>query len=806
MTLMGKSLDLDPETRRALEFDELLEWVASYARTAMGARRVVASIPSSDAAVVRREIGSVEEVRRMLAEEGKLLPGRLPDPTTALDALGIVGMRLEAGTLLDLAVVLRAAADLRRRLSAPPAERRPNLAEIGRSMPDLMSACRPVLEGVDGEGKILDGASAELRRIRSAAARVGDTVRRMLERTLRDPRAQAVIQDDFVTQRNGRFVIPVRTDAPRAVSGIVHASSSSGATRFVEPLETVELNNDLVRLAEEESAEQDRLVASWSDSFRAVLPEVEAGVRGLARVDELQARGLFAEASGGTAPNVVAGGPIRLESVRHPLLDRRMREEGTGSVPASFRLDPADRVMLLSGPNTGGKTVALKTIGLAVLMAQAGIPVSAASLDLPVYRQVRADIGDHQSIQADLSTYSAHIGAVIRFLASPDPPALFLFDEIGTGTEPAEGAALSQAILESLLRPSLLRPGITAVATTHLAALKAWAFQCEGASCAALEFDEVSLRPTYRIVMGAAGVSAGLEIAARLGVEPGIVGRARELLDPRAREGEGYLRQLRDALGEAEASRDRLVEKERLLADERAEVAERAQRESADRRQAADLALRELIRELRGLGRKEVAAINDSRERARAERKWSRAEAGLRREAARRAEEVIPGGLDPVAVREPVERPEPGMRVWVRSLAREGDVKQVRGKHVDVQMGEVVFGVAAADLMTAVTPSGEAVRPTGVTRRMHEEPPRPDCPRELMLIGRRVDEALEEVERYLDAASRAGHDEVRIVHGHGTGRLRSAVRKFLDEHVLVDSHRSGRGNEGGDGATVAKLA
>jgi DNA mismatch repair protein MutS2 len=780
--------------------------VASFARTPLGARRVAGVVPSADAERVRGRLEAVDETRRCLDGDGALVPAGLPDSRSAVDALRVEGAKLDGKTARDLALVLDASRNLRSRLRGLEAEGFPHLRRFGDAIPDLRAESATVLRGTDAEGRLLDDASPELRRIRERAGRVGERLRRMLQRYVRDPRSEAVIRDDFVTRRNGRFVIPVRTDAPRAVRGIVHASSSSGATNFIEPLESVELNNELVRLAEDERDEEERILLGWSDGFRRRLGDVASGMEIVGRVDGLQAYSLWAGACRAVTPRVSPGADLRLEEMRHPLLQRRLNEEGRDCVPSSLELVPADRVLVLSGPNMGGKTVALKALGLAVVLAQSGIPLPARSALLPLYRQVRVDIGDHQSIQADLSTYSAHIRAVADATRDPEPPALLLFDEIGTGTEPTEGAALARAILESLARPR-----ITTVATTHLGPVKAWAVTAEGATCAAMDFDPETLAPSYRIVMGAAGRSAGLEIAERLGLASPVVRRARSLLDPEVREGEGYLRRLRDALAEAETRAEEMRRGRQALAELRERWERRRERETEKRRKDADVALSRALEEFRRLARKEIAALRDPEQRARAERRRARADRRLGAARARQRSGVARPGKGPSAGR-PIDPDAlaPGVRVWVAGLGREGEVQEIDGRVATVRMGGVVCRVGVDDLRhpgrdrarvgdKAGEADGAAPEVSGPSLRGRS------CPRELMLVGRRVDEALEELDRFLDAAQVAGHDEVRVVHGHGTGRLRAAVREFLEGHVQVRAHRPGRAVEGGDGATVVML-
>jgi DNA mismatch repair protein MutS2 len=578
----------------------------------------------------------------------------------------------------------------------------------------------------------------------------------------------------------------------------------------VEPLETVDLNNDLVRLSEQEQEEQERVLRGWSEALRYRHDEVLLAVDGLAEMDGLQARALFAEACSCIRPEVAPAGPLGLGSVRHPLLDRRLRGEGSGAVPLSLGLDPSDQVLVVSGPNTGGKTVAIKTLGLAVLMAQSGVPVPAVEARLPLYRQLRTDIGDRQSIEDDLSTYSAHIRAVVDCLREAAPPALFLFDEIGGGTDPAEGAALAQAILEELQRP-----GMTTVATTHQGALKAWAFTTEGAVSAAMEFDTATLRPTYQILMGAAGVSAGLEIAERLGLPPRVVARARGGLGEDARRSEDYLSRLRELTADLERQLGEADRRARELSDAREGLEARAKRERARGRRGVEKALDGALEEFRAKARKELAAIRDKREKRRAEKDLARAERALRMERERRADEVVPaassgeadGWLPPEQLRE-------GMEVYVHSLARPGRVQRIRGDRVEVQLGKVAFTVRRSDLRVRhgagggdAAPAGRrTVRKPGLRPRKAEPGPvSEEAPGEIKLLGMTVDEALPALDKFLDAAALAGHQEIRVIHGHGTGRLREAVRRFLRSHVHAAEQRPGRSGEGGDGATVVVL-
>lgn len=811
----GRFVDLDEDSRRALGFDSLLDAVADYAVSEEGRRRVRALRPLREAEAVRFELESVGEVVREIGAGGRLLGAGLPDALPALAALGVEGARASTLELRDLASVLVEAAALRARLCRLAEKDSPRLRALGRALSDLRGEAQPIAEGVEPDGRIADEASPELARLRRAVARTTQAIRRRLEGLLRDPGSAGAVRDDYVTERNGRFVIPVRSDSARSVRGIVHAASSSGATLFVEPFETVEMNNELVRLREREQEEQERVVRSWMERLRERLPEVRETVERILELDSLQARALFALRSEGEIPAVEEAGPLELEEARHPLLDRRLREQGGRAVPFDLRLDPPDRVLVISGPNAGGKTVALKAIGLAVLMAQSGIPVAARRARLPLYAQVRADVGDRQSIEADLSTFSAHMKAVSAVLSGLAPPALVLLDEIGTGTEPSEGAALAQAILEHLRKPA-----VTVVATTHHGRLKAWAMTADGAASAAMDFDEAALRPTFRLVAGAAGVSAGISIARRLGLHHDLVVRAQAVLGSEDGAAESALRRLRQLLREAEAGKQELERRREELARERERCRREVEAELARLRGSAREGIEAAVRDFRQAARSELEALRDRVERERLSRLAARAEVRLRgkfrKEAAGRLPQLRDTERPPAAEAAPGELT-PGTRVRVLSFDREGEVVRVRGDRVELRLGAVSFSVSRSDVVPAGVRTGPDRRTGGslASRRGATGSPveaareaaelRGEASRDLVLVGKKVEEALEEVDRFLDRAALDGMAEVRLVHGHGTGRLRLAVRQHLSGHPHVASYRPGRPPEGGDGATVVQL-
>jgi DNA mismatch repair protein MutS2 len=800
-------LDLDAASRESLELDAVLAYVSSFAATPPGKDALSRLAPSSSWQGLEAEHAAVSEAVDYLLKRGRFVPGGVPDPEPALAGLAVDGLGLDPLPLRDLASAMIEAAHLRKRLAEIEGDGFEILKSLGRAIPDLLSLAREVADHVGPDGRLEDGASAELRRLRVAIARTGERLRRQLEAFVNDPSAAAFVRDDFVTQRNGRFVIPVRADSPRPIEGIVHAASSSGQTLFVEPIGSVDLNNDLVRLAEQETAEAERVVRGWTERFRARREEIVAAIAGLVRADTLQAKAMFAKEIEGCRPRLGPAEPLRLVEVRHPLLDRRLKDKGARCVPIAIEIDPFDRVLVISGPNTGGKTVALKTVGLAALMAQCGLPVAATSACLPVFRQLRADIGDHQSIDADLSTFSAHVRAVTRYLAGASPPALFLFDEMGTGTEPGEGAALAQAILERLLTR-----GVTAIATTHHAALKAWAFAHERVGSAAMEFDENTLRPTFRVRPGLAGTSAGIDVAGRLGLDPELVARARQLVGSDGVSAEVYMARLRAQAAEADERIAALKRREEELEIARVRSEEALEGEVTRRREEAKRALSRALEEFKERSDRELASVRDAKERTKVEQAQRRAAGRLRTLLSEQQRSLAPptaGGDGPLVI-------ERGAKVHILSLDREGEIVAVRGDRIDVRMGSTTFTVARVDLASgaAGTPQAPAVSKKrsliaaladGV-RRGRGGDPQVDASAELKLIGQTIDDALPLLDRFLDASLRAGRTEVRVVHGHGTGRLRVAVRAHLKSHPQVGAFRPGGPGEGGDGATVVTLA
>ncbi|HKY33943.1 MAG TPA: Smr/MutS family protein [Candidatus Polarisedimenticolia bacterium] len=797
---------MDSRTLDALEFGALKRLIAPHARTPMGRRALEALLPAAGGEEIGRRRELTAEALRWSRDGGRLGPGPLDDPQPVVERLRPEGSVLDPLEVARLTGALAAAGSARRELAAAGAGF-PALSELGASLPDLDAAIRPMLGAIAADGRLEDAAGPELAALRRQAAALEARIQRALQQVVDRAGRAGALQDDYVTVRNGRFVIPVRPEGRGTVPGVVHGTSSTGATVFVEPLETLELNNDLVTVRDRELAETRRILAAWSGSLRARLAEIEIAVDRLARLDLLGAVAAWAGEAGAdlAQPAPQRGDPfVRLFEARHPVLERGLAARGDVSVPLTLEMPAEGGVLVLSGPNAGGKTVALKTLGLLALMNQAGLPVPAARAELPLFAQVLADIGDHQSIAESLSTFSARMARVSEMASHLVPPALVLIDEVAAGTDPEEAGALAVAIVDHFRRR-----GAAVVATTHHAALKEYAASQPGASNASMEIDARSLRPTYRLLPGLAGRSGGLDLAQRMGLPPDLIADARGRLSPARLEAEQRAAALQGLMEEKERELARLRaqrEEERRLAEE-ARAAQRREAEALEERWRAAIA--SALEALDRAREEHLAGIQD-----RAVALQLRAEARRRQRVLRQQMEASlpppPGAASPATPLTPsTPSIRPGTRVRLRGVGgsrEEGIVEAVdargraevavRGKRISVLLADLEPGGGQEEPRAARTP------PAGVRldRRTGGEPGA-----ELNLIGARVEEALDRLDKFLDQACLAGHARVRVVHGHGTGRLKQAVRKALAGHVHVASWEPAGEREGGDGATIAVL-
>jgi DNA mismatch repair protein MutS2 len=776
-----------------LEFDGVRALVAGRTRTPMGRRRALSLAPSHEPREVARRQRLLAEALA-LGDEGEL--PAFPDLEEAeehLDHLDVAGAVLEVEGLRNLARLAVAMADLtgglrRRRREAP------DLNALAESVPDLTPFQKATRGVFAAAGGLEDSASPQLASVRRRLVTAGERLRRKMATYLSAPEAERYLRDEYVTQRGGRFVIPVRADHRAAVNGIVHGSSTTGVTLFVEPLETVDLNNDLVRLQEEERVEVARVLAALTEEARRCRHGLRQAADVVAALDLITASARLGLDYEARPARLEEGSRITLVEMRHILLEERLRGEGSRAVPVTLHMEEPERVLVISGPNTGGKTVALKTVGLAALMNQAGLPVPARDAALPVFSQVLADIGDHQSITENLSTFSSHVSALVRMTSRVEPPALVLIDELGTGTDPEEGAALGVAVVEFFRRREAL-----VVVTTHHNGLKAYAETTAGVRNAAVEFDEATLRPTYRLLDGVAGRSGGLDIAARLGLAPEIVENAQALVPESGRVTQRYITRLADLAAGAERDREAARELLREAEAEKDRSRGVCRKEEEEHRRRLEAAL-EMARKRFGRNMAEVLdRLEGVMGRERARREQERAKEEFSRRMRRERDQVHVAADAPLtAAPGPLQE---GDRVRLDTFGGVGVVERLEpGKRLAVTVAGKRLVVGAGSV-TRLTPG-----PVMAPPRVQVDPaPGDDLPGELHLLGQRVEEALERLDRYLDRAILAGRSEIRVIHGHGTGRLRRAVRQHLRDHPTVADQRPGGPSEGGEGATVIRL-
>ena len=820
-----------------LEFDRVRDLLRRQTTCAPGRGAVDALAFSLDRAALEAAFALIAEAVAYLGDGSEMGFGSLADPARWLAELEAPVAVLEPRMLLDAALLADTAATLRDSFresgrggdSGPTARKFPLLAARAASVADLRPLAVAIRHAVLPNGEISDDASSELRRIRTSMGRTRETIQKTLERMLRARGGDA--GEDYVTLRNDRFVIPVRAAERSRVQGVVHAASATGQTVFVEPFETIEHNNRLVQLAEEEAAEINRILDELSQRLRANLGPLRSAVATIAELDSVFARARFAREFDCTLPEFSspadfqssASGEFPIESfqsvsptlelkdARHPVLADTLRAHGRTVVPMTLALGGEETVLVISGPNTGGKTVALKTVGIAVLSAQSGIPVAAATARLPIVDRVLVDIGDEQSIAADLSTFSAHMLNVRAMLDAATALSLVLVDELGTGTAPDEGAALAVALLDEFRER-----GCLTLATTHHDRLKTYASTTPGVLNAAVEFDEVNLRPTYRLLVGVPGGSSGIDIARRLGLPAQVIDRARAQLSPEAHEAAAliaYLHRSRDELEtlKREASR---------AAQEFNEEKRRLQSEWTERQRARLKELEQQFAQTIEKHEKEAAraveAIKERELRAQIEkqthRKLVKARADAREEAdaatvAHLADSQSDLGLAAAQPAKPVAQSDliPGVRVRVRGLPTPVTIRRRDAAGAEVGAGPLRMKVALADITAIVSDEAGRKRalPQGVTVRTHA----PDEPagQEINVIGSTVEEATRRVDKFLDQAALSGASQVRIVHGHGTGALRRGLAEFLRTHPLVESLRSEAEDRGGQAITVVDL-
>jgi DNA mismatch repair protein MutS2 len=800
--------------QEVLEFDKLKEIVGGFATCAPGRRAIEALEPREDREWLSGEFALVREGVAYLRSGAELGFGSLADPEDWLARLSVPASILSSSELLDAVSLIETVTGLRQTFKID-ASKFPLLAGRAAALADLRHLSIAIRHAVLPNGEISDDASPQLRRIRTGIEQTREKIQHSLEAILR---ARGEISgEDYVTLRNDRFVIPVRASERRSVPGVVHGASGTGQTVFVEPLETIDLNNRLVQLGEDELAEIARILEELTERVRADRGPLEASAAAVAHIDSVFARARFAREYDCTTPEFSAGNSLRLESARNPVLEATLRPQGRKAVPLSLALGDDETIMVVSGPNTGGKTVSLKTVGLAALSAQSAIPVAAEQAELPIFDRVLADIGDEQSIAADLSTFSAHMLNLKSMLQVATERSLILVDEMGTGTAPEEGAALAVALLEEFRT----RRAPT-FATTHHDRLKAYASTAPGIVNAAMEFDEANLRPTYRLLVGVPGTSSGIEIARRLGLPSRVVDHARASLSPESREARDLIAYLHHSREEMDALKRQTREELAQLEFERRSL----QTEWIDRQKKRIAELEREFQETQKRLEAEVtrltADIKDRNLRAQIEKTGSRRMAKLESEARAEADAAVVQTISSSQVDLGVQAERPptpvppeelstGQQVIVKGWKQPLIFRRRDGNSAEVEAGPMRLKVSLADIVGfAERPAGSkvdaavaAAKTRGLT--VHTQASAADAPDEINVIGCTVEEATERVDKFLDEAALAAKPSVRIIHGHGTGALRRGLAEFLASHPLVEGISHEKPERGGDAITIAEL-
>jgi DNA mismatch repair protein MutS2 len=808
----------------ALEWQPLLALVAGFAASPVGRNAILDLQPSTDESWIAGQHQLTGEVRLLLEEQTSIPVGGLFDPTQHAAKAQIPGAALEANELQAVARLANDVASWQSLLQSPSARLVGKLPGLSSLSSALTTSLRPLAESIERtiqpDGSLADNASPELNRIRREQDRQQRLIEESLRAALRKLSSDGATQEDLITIRGDRFVIPVRAELKRRISGVVHGASSSGQTVYVEPLETIEQNNELVRLLEEEQAEIHRIFVALTRQVGGYAQALVEGARVLALVDSLQARARFARDYDCVAP-VLTPDLLRIEAGRHPLLEKRLRATGaranTAVVPLTLELTAQARQLIISGPNTGGKTVTLKTTALLAMMAQAGLPIPATAASFPVFTAFLADIGDAQSIEAALSTFSAHITNLDRLSRLAGDKSMVLLDELGSSTDPEEGSALAVAIASHFLTA-----GAWSLISTHHTSLKVYAANTPGVLNAAAGVDEVTLAPNYQLRLGVPGASAGIQTAERLGLNASIIAAARQRLGSQQVDIARFLDRLHNELTQLEADRKAAREQQYALNVERTKLAREGDVELRNRTRELENKLASLLKDFEFQMRENVHAIEDRAAQQKLSKEAERRINRLRREFQESFNQTVvahrTGADQGDANAQPhvVKHVSAGDQVRLKSMNKVATVqREVEKDLFEVALGPIKMRIKRDDiaevLRSAEIRLNERADPLAAARQQKNvhvtvtSANTDDMRMEINLIGRTVDEATEELEKYLDRAFLAGLPRVRIIHGHGAGVLRRGVREFLKGHPHVATLSEAPQNEGGQGATLVEL-
>lgn len=800
-------MPMNPHSLELLEYESLLRLLARYTGSPLGRQLVEQARPSSDRQWLDSELAAATEAldytrsteRATGARDGpvRLRFTDLPDTGGAAERLRIEGSVLDSLEIYSLIALLERASEIRGAL-LPAAEAYPRLSERAARIGEFRPLLRELAGKILPDGAVADDASVALARIRRDIERQRKQIEESLDRFVRTHREDGVLQEEFVTVRNDRFVIPVIPGAKKRVPGVIHGASGSGHTLFLEPMETIELNNDLVRLNEEEMREVHRILREMTARLREHAGAIREAARVLGELDYAFAKARFAVDFDAVIPRFSNDEQPRLvlRRARHPLLQDVLRRQNKPIVPISLSLDSDARTLLISGPNTGGKTVAMKTAGLLALMAQSALPVPAEEAEFPVFDEVLADIGDEQSIEQSLSSFSAHIVRLKEMVESVTPRSLVLLDELGRATDPEEGGALGVAALEEFRQF-----GAFTLASTHLLPLKVYGAGTPGVLNASMGFNEDTLAPTYVLRTGMPGKSAGLDIATRLGLPAHMIERARNAMSTRERDLARLLNQLEQRLTEAAAqvaenarASMKLVEREQALEKE-------AQRQQAQKLKEMEQRAAEAVAQFEAQTRQMMEALAATAEKRKDAEKLQRQAARIKRE----FEESVQGAAKPKAPPPALPEIREGVRVRLRDVREAAVVRRVHPNgRLDVDLGMLTMQIQASDVVEILQGQRQGPRlPAGVT---FTAGPRWDTlTREINVIGKTADEAIDVVDKFLDTALLAEVARIRVVHGHGHGVLRKALGGWLAKHPAVEKFYPASPQEGGTGATIVEL-
>ena len=829
----------------SLEYEKLLTLISRYANTPAGKLRLEKLQPLSNKLELEHDLQTVSETIRLNEEKQVSWSfSELFEPSDAVAILKIRNTTLEPTTLLELTRLCNQALFARSAI-APEKDFALTLWQIVESIPPtLFAAIDKINKKLLPSGEIDDAASPELARLRREINNQRNRLTKNLEGLMRG--SSEAIQDAIVTQRNERFVIPVKSDFRGKITGVAHGFSSSGATVFIEPLEAIEANNEIQALKGKEEREIAQILFALTEELRQNLPAIETAVKAVEELDFIKAKVEFARSFKAIVPKISDDETLELIDARHPILEENLRNISTQRrkdaeknetetrasarvqndsdnlkskiqnpksdiVSNSFKLTKEKSVMIISGANAGGKTVVMKTAGLLSLMAISGLPVPAREATIPFYKSVLADIGDNQSISANLSTFSSHISNIAEMMKTCAQPALVLLDEVGTGTDPEEGSALGVAIVDYFRQTC----GAQVIASTHYRGLKIYATNDENVINASVEFDEKTLRPTYRLLTGLAGASSGIEIARRFGIPPDVIEIAKEKLDVSAREASEFLMKIKRESEIAADLRIALEEEREVVAKKYALLDIAAGKKERERQRQFQTELSETINSFERQAKAFVAGIEDKALKTKLEKEFLARKSELNRLAVSKIDTETRGQSEPQATASSSQlktddrKIEVGLRV-LTSFGNVGTVEKIDGETAEVSIGSMRLREKLKNLQAVVTES--APKQQGKLEKLQTQAKdsnlrfeTEETSAEINLIGKRTIDIDDDIDRFLDDSYLKGLKTVRVIHGMGTGALRNAVHDFLRHHPHVARYALAPQNQGGTGATVVEL-